>query len=47
MAAYCSCCDTNVGSREIKMVTGPAIEELKKTLNSQQLTKALGYVPHS
>ena len=47
MAAYCSCCDTNVSSREIKMVTGPAIEELKKILNPQQLTKALGYAPHS
>ena len=46
-AAYCSCCDTNVDSREIKMVTGPAIEELKKNLNPQQLYQALGFVPHS
>jgi len=36
-----------VGSREIKMITGPAIEELKKSLSPQELTQALGYVPHN
>ena len=46
-AAYCSCCDTKVDSREINVAIGPAVEELKRNLSPQQLIQALGYVPHS
>ncbi len=47
ITAYCPCCDVNVSSSDIKMVTGPEIETLKKSLSTQQLTQALGFMPQT
>lgn len=45
VTAYCSCCDSKVGPKEIKRVVGDGVEALKNNANQQEINQVLGYNP--
>jgi len=45
VTAYCPCCDSKVGPKEIKRVVGDDVEILKKSANQQEINQTLGYSP--